>query len=285
MIDESGESGKLCPMEVVPWNKEFVVQDGRYRAFRIGDLCIVIAKLGSEWHVAYFREQMMPFPEEGAWNSLTRDLSWIRWEASYDDNQCMIRPALPTLPVISRPTLPVTLSPGSKARFFMGVPAYVEVYARCNQEYLVMASYPMVAYSYTWMGVSIGDQESTTEGEICMALETKARRSFDEEVFQAGSIICSVEISNHGSKQLPFSRLRLDTDHLSIHLTNTRAWASYCRFDVYDGGIQNSIFYADTPPLEAGDSILIAKPRFDAKSRQKKLGALDMIVDKFKLNI
>lgn len=272
-------------MEVVPWNKEFIVEEGRYRAFRIGDLCIVIAKLGSEWQVAYFREQMMPFPEEGERSSLSMNLSWIRWEASYDDNRCMIRPALPDLPVISRPTLPVTLSPGSKARFFMGVPSYVEVMARCNQEYIVMASYPMVTYSYTWMGLPLGAKESTTEGEICMALQTKARRNFDQETFQPGSIICCVEISNHSSKPLPFSRVRLDTDHLSLHLTDRHAWASYCRFDVYDEGVQNSIFYAETPSREAGSSVLIATPRIDSKLKHKKVGAFDLIVDKFKLNI
>lgn len=274
-------------MEPVPWNQEFCVEEGRYKAFRIGDLCIVVAKRGSEWHFSCSHLQVMPFPPEGEKDSLRdSELDWQRWEASEEDNVCLIRPALPPLSVISRPSSPVTLPPGSKARFFMGVPAYVELVAQCNRELMSLYTEPMSHLSYTWKGIPKGNEESTTEGEVCVSLKTKARRVFDDEAFDPGSIICTVEISNHCNRPLPFSRLRLDTNHLGLYLTSTRIWANYCRYDIYDGEFKDGILYANGPPREAGESVMIVPPRVAGSPQShRKSGAIDLIVDKFKLNI
>lgn len=272
-------------MEVVPWNREQVVLDGEYRALKIGDLCLIIAKRYTEWHISEYRGQVMPFPDYGSLSNLPLDLSWIRWEASDDDSVFLINPSLPNLPVISQPSSPVSLPPGAQARFFIGVPAYIKVMAKCNGSFIELATFPMVTLSYTWKGVPKGERESTTRGEVCVSLQTKARRVFDQESFSAGSIICTIEISNHKKTPIQFSRIRLDTAHLFLYLSEHNAWANYCRYDLYENSELDTIIYASGPPREAGRNVEISPPRVRESRPERKSGALDMLVDQFKLRI
>ena len=284
-VDPKGAIDYFGAMEIVPWNQEQIVEDGHYRAFKIGDLCLVIVKRGSEWQLSHFRTQVLPFPERGLYKDLSKDLTWTRWEGSEEDSVCLIRPTLPKLPVISQPTSTVTLPPGAQARFFIGVPACVEIVASCDGMMMPLGDYPTVCLSYTWKGVPKGEKESTTVGEVCMSLETKARRVFDLNSFSEGVIICTIEISNHLKKPLQFSRMSLITDHLSIYLSDTHPWANYCRYDIYENRSLDAVLYASGPPREAGKNHLLATPRVPVGNKPVKTHALSSLLEKFTLKI
>lgn len=276
----------LGGMEEVPWNKEYKLQDEHYHAFRIGDLCVVVAKRKSEWYVCTLREQVMPFPEEGERASLSnRELAWQRWEGAGENDTVMIRPALPPMPAISRPEVPVILPPGTKARFFVGIPAFVEVVVNCGSEQRVLLSAPMIKVTFTWKGVDTPSGESKAEGEVCLSLRTRAHRDYYPEKFDPGYIISVIEVSNHKAEPLPFTRMRIDTDYLNVYLAEGRAWTNGFRFNVHDDKSKDMVLYANNPPNEAGEAELIASPRKDHNRKIKKSGAIDSFIDKFRLHI
>lgn len=274
-------------MDIIPWNKEYQVEDGHYRAFRIGDLCLVLAKKKSEWYVTSFREQVMPFPEEGLRSDLSnRDLQWERWEGLDEDDVFLIRPTLPPMPAISRPEVPVTLPPGGKARFFVGIPSFVQMVAKCNGEMQTLLTAPMSKVTYTWRGVDTPGGESRAEGQVCFSLRTRAHRDYESAKFDPGYIISVLEISNHMSVPLPFSRMLLETDYLNVYLADVHAWTNSCRFNVYDDKSRNVVIYAINSPTEAGEgSRLVMPSRLDHNRKVKKPGVLDSFMDKFKLHI
>lgn len=273
-------------MEPIPWNQEFTLENEHYRAFRIGDLCLVIAKRNSEWYIASFREQVMPFPEEGLRADLSnKELGWSRWEGSEEDSKFMLRPALPPIPVISRPAEPVTLPPGAKSRFFIGIPAFVEIVAECGGEQMVLLSAPMTKVTFTWRGIDTPSGESKAEGEVCLSLRTKAHRFYLPEKIDPGYIISTVEISNHRKTPLPFSRIRLDTDYLSVFKGENHAWTNSCRLSSFDDKSKDAVVYSSSPSHEAGENVLISPPRKDHNRKVKKAGVIDSFIDKFKFHV
>lgn len=279
-------------MDIINWNKEANVESDSYRLFRVVDTFVIVRKTKNEWQTSRIKRSSSEgkiidnLPDSGNSADLPKSLQWKRWEAGEGDSRCKIMPAFPPLPVMSHPMNPIHLPPGARAVFFIGVPAYIEVWGQCYKRWVLLDSFPTEEFPYTWRGALEldGKTRSTTRGSVCVSLQTNAKRQYTPETYRSYSIICAVEISNHRSTPLPLYQIPLDTSYLSIHLGEQHAWASYCRFDMYDLPLSEGVLYHKRPPKEAGTTTRLSDAQ-KVWQKHEKTNIAKILLDRVRLSI
>ncbi|MEM9236252.1 MAG: DUF432 domain-containing protein [Verrucomicrobiota bacterium] len=248
--------------------------DGEWLRADFGKISIVVHSILEEWRVAVVegsdRDQLPaaegPPPE---------DLDWHRWDRGADDVKLRFRPVFPDHPIILRPRAPFHLSPRALARFYVGIPAFIELSAHSEGEYTTLKSWPTQRLSNTWHG-------SPLEGILCYAARTRARREIVTDEWEAYDIACSIEISNQSSDTLDFERLFFDTDHLGIFEQGEQLWANHARIRVSDKETDlNRVVFASTPIGEAEKAVQLSAPRLGSARRSVFKKAFSTVISTF----
>lgn len=257
-----------------PWNEDIKLEDGHFASFRIGTLILLIAKLGREWHVASSRSNKLApgFPEDlapsGLAKNLPSNLSWNRFDGASENATFRLRPALADLPVVARLATPITIPSDARSKFFIGIPTLVEIVAQCEGRPTTLHCISSEVLSYTWRG-NIRDNGgiSSTEGQVCYSLPSSARREYAEEKVSPHSIICMVEVINKSLHPISFSRICIDTSHMSIFQGKRRFWTNSCRIPITGDARFEGLVYLPAPPKEAISPIQICPPRLGSVRR------------------
>ncbi len=232
------------------------LSDGEWVREDFGPLSIVVLNQYGEWRVAVFRGGAPEsIGEAGSASDLPDDIVWERWDHDPDDSRLQFRPAFPEMPVVARPHSILHLSPNGKASFFVGIPACVEVVAECQDAMLKLLCVPTQQLSKTWHGTPLS-------GRLGYALRTYARRVFNVEEWPEFDVVCSIDIINEGKEMLPFERLYLETQHLSVFEKGGRLWsnAARIRVDAEESNLSN-ITYAPRPATPNEDAVEVTPPR------------------------
>jgi hypothetical protein len=96
-------------------------------------------------------------------------------------------PTSPEFPVIAKPNPALTISPGGHALFYIGIPASLEVHGQCDGTLRKFASISTESLSNSWHG-------DRSAGQVCYALRTRARRSFDPSDWPEHDIVVAVDL-------------------------------------------------------------------------------------------
>ncbi len=237
------------------WNTK-TLGDGEWMRVDFGGLCLIVMNHREEWRVANLEDGAADgVPDFGIAAEVPADLSWERWDHAPKDTRIAFRPAFPVMPVVARPHSVLNLSPKGEAEFFVGIPACIEIMAECQGSMLMLAGFPTEVLSKTWHG-------SPLVGRLGFALRTFARRVFDPAEWPELEIVCPIGIVNDGDKTLPFDRLYLETDHLTVFEKDGRLWSNGARIQVGDGDSDLSdITYAERPAAPYQDAVEITPPR------------------------
>jgi hypothetical protein len=235
-----------------PWN-ERTLADGECLRADFGDLTLVVHSVLEEWRVAVVdpsRRDELDDPDH-----LPDDLPWERWDRGPKDTRISFRPVFPDRPVIVRPRAPLHLSPKAKALFYIGLPSWIELRAEVEGDWRVLSAWPTVRLSNTWHG-------DPTNGILCYAAKTRARRQFVTGEWDDYDIATTVEISNQTDNTLPFERLLLETDHLAIFLHQGRLWSNHARIRAAKNDSELSgVVFSPRPYDEAADATEISPAR------------------------
>ncbi|GAA5482335.1 DUF432 domain-containing protein [Haloferula sargassicola] len=238
-----------------PWN-ERRLEDGDWLRADFVDLTLLVFSTLEEWRVAAVgpeRRSELEGLEKG--DRLPEGLPWERWDRGPEDRGLNFRPVFPDRPVIVRPRAPLHLSPRAKAVFYLGIPAWIELSADLERTRRVLSSWPSVRLSNSWHGVP-------TQGELCYASRTHARRRYTTEEWSEFDIATTVEISNQSENTLPFERLFFETDHLALFLHGSRLWANHARIRASEGADElNGVAFSPKPYGPAADARIISAAR------------------------
>jgi hypothetical protein len=181
------------------------------------------------------------------------ETEWSRWATAEWDGELLLAPVLPTRPLIVTPEESLGLLAGARARIYIRVPLTVEV-STAGPRATVLTRIPTKHFSDTWWG-------SVEEGELAFWLETRARRSLRDDLFQPHLAICPLELVNRSREDLPVTTIALRVEYLSLFAHRDRIWSDATRV-VYAGDAEGSRLEMEgRPPEEVPEAERIAPPR------------------------
>jgi len=221
-----------------------------------GPLSILVMNQYDEWRVAGFPEgPPAGLAEVGNLADLPAGIQWERWDHRPDDRRLAFRPAFPGMPVVARPNSLLNLSAKGQTGFFVGIPACIEVMGEVQGSLQRLTGFSTQTLSKTWHGTPLG-------GRLAYALRTYARRVFLVEEWPEWDIVCSIGIVNDGKVNMPFERLFLETDHLSVFEKDGRLWSNAARIRVAaeETNLSN-VTYASRPGSPYEDALELTPPR------------------------
>lgn len=258
-----------------PWTTR-TIPDGRWIRQDFGPLSIVVMNYLSEWRVTSFpSSEAADLAEEGAAEQINETFSWERWDRDPKDSCFHFRPAYPKLPVVARPRSGLNLSPKGNAVFFIGIPAWIELFGECQGAMSCLTAIPTESMSKTWHG-------SPLAGSLGFALKTYARRIFEPVNWPGHEIVCSIDIINEGLEHMPFERLYLETQHLSVFRKSGRLWGNAARIRTNPAENNTSdVTYAPRPAAPYADAEEITPPREGARRKSTIQSAFSKVLGHF----
>jgi hypothetical protein len=173
-------------------------------------------------------------------DSLPEDATWNRFILQDRGVGIRLRPALPDRPIVATPEFPLHILPNGEARFYVSVPLWVQITAGMA-DFLTVLEIPSRDLSNTWFG-------DTMTGELCYALNTRARRNIEKDKTTDHVISCPLTMKNCGNSALDVQKLSLHVEHLGVYRTDRGLWSNEVR-TVYPGGEQPAeVHYLDKEP-------------------------------------
>ncbi|VGO16783.1 hypothetical protein PDESU_05375 [Pontiella desulfatans] len=209
--------------------------------FAVGPLLMRIHRGMQDWYVAH--ESVAGGDERCFVRTLDEPLNpdneWTRWIIDEGINSLRFLPRLPDRPIIVRPEMPISLMPRQSVQFFIGIPLWIAVVNGARQDPAV--EIPTMTLSNSWFG-------PTTEGELCYALKTTAKRHLAELLPHAHRAVFPLEVRNASSELLKFERLCLRPQYLNVFQGATRLWTSKGRVSYRGEENWSRIVYASGAP-------------------------------------
>lgn len=170
------------------------------------------------------------------------DVEWIRY-VTVESDVLEIKPALPDLPVVVRPTAPITIMNNRWGRFFFSVPLWIQLISHPPGKPRTMSETPIVELSHTWFGSPIA-------GDLCYALDSTLDRS--PIALDVGlRAVCSVTVRNTAREDLNFERIAVHTEHLKLFSCGKRFWTNEVTVAFRGKEEISTVAYAARPAAEA----------------------------------
>lgn len=239
------------------WWGKFNVEQGRVLRWRIGPLTLWLRRLAREWQLAHVRG-------EEAENSQALEVgaSESDWDAAAPVNlerfvfrqtaaAIELAPMLADRPVVTRPVMPFYLSGGEEATVYVSSPLWVRIAAGG----VLLKEIGTQRPSDTWFG------PSTRVGEVCYASRTHCRLSADELPWRPYRAVTPLLIRNRNQQPLLIDRLNLPVGYLSLFTSEQGTLWTQTVTIRRDQGADAVMDVATAPPLEAGATQLVSRPR------------------------
>lgn len=177
------------------------------------------------------------------------DTTWRRVASVEDVPVLKILPVMPDRPVVVRPEFTYSLLPGEKVNIIVGVPLSVSIQTPTE---LTLIEEPVHPLSNTWFGLP-------TDGELCYAMRTLARREGENLDFGPARVICPVRIRNQSKEILSFERLCLRVHYLSIYENDhQKLWANESSVVIREKGSWSRVAFAKKAPANLTNPKLLS---------------------------
>lgn len=229
-IAEAGQRITLIydqPME--PFWKNYTIEEGETRYWRLGPLEIWAKRLAGEWQIAHRTEPGRSL--DSRWSLaesavLPPDVEWLRYilDSPMSDPQLILRPEMPDRAIVSRPEEKLELPGGARARFVCGIPLWIriEVGSEDQSENFHLTTLPTRNLSKTWFG-------SPRIGEPAYASPTRAVRDYRDLAPYGFRALCPVVVRNETRETLSVARICLRVNHLGLFQGEDYLWTNQVR--------------------------------------------------------
>ncbi|TVR52344.1 MAG: hypothetical protein EA425_05175 [Puniceicoccaceae bacterium] len=212
--------------------------------FEYGPLALRLERTAEEGHLGIKRDR----PDDTCHVEVDPD-DWqisISERFAFDQSWDVLRPTpvLPERSVVVRPDHALKIPPGEDVLFFVSIPLSIRLLASGNGREVALSTVPTMVLSNTWFG-------DPTEGELCFALKTTARRSLGEIIHRPWRVIAPITMHNRADSNLDLQRLCIQVKHLGIFLGRSFLWTH--PIDAVHRGGDHPIefnFGADAPAFE-----------------------------------
>ncbi|UCC26396.1 MAG: hypothetical protein JSU98_04685 [Gemmatimonadales bacterium] len=208
------------------------VPDDREASLALGPLELRFTRSAGEIHLTHWRQGEGQEPRRGRW------VPGPGW-----DGRIALTPAHPDRPVIVKPEDEFWLLKGAEARIYVRIPLVVRVEALGAARSTVVSLSTKVL-SDTWWG-------SREDGELCYFLDTKARRSMEEQGFLEHLCVCPLQLKNLSPDDLLVTRIALRPKHLSVFRDGNRLWSELTSVRYRGEEVGSELDVASEPPEEA----------------------------------
>lgn len=222
--------------------------------WRIGPLDLWVRQVEAEWRVAAARaeEERLAQVDDAEPQSA---VEWRRWASAQEGSTLRAVPRLPDRSVVVRPGAPLQILPGCEARFFVGIPVWVGVFAPHggNGDVLICEEHTL-QLSKSWFGTPV-------EGELCYALKTRAKRLLDELDPSSHRVVCPLLLRNEARDTLDFQRLCLRARHLNVYQGSRHLWTNEGMVTFRGDAALAHVTYGEGPPPFDGAGALLSEAR------------------------
>lgn len=157
-------------------------------------------------------------------------------------------PALPDRPLVIKPDRPLTILPGESARFFLEIPIWFRLTA--GDEGILIFEEPLSVLSNTWFGDPLN-------GQLCYRLEIRLHQSIGSVDPSAHVAMCPLSLTNDSRQGLPFEKLCLHVENLSVFKGADRLWTNGLNV-VFKGPDQATQIQLDSGRPEFGGELVPA---------------------------
>lgn len=162
-----------------------------------------------------------------------------------------LEPLLADRAVVSRPLVPIELPPQHSATLLISTPLWVRL--RSDQHQL--AELPTARLSDTWFG------PNTRHGELCYAVQTRARLSVENTSDNPFRALTPVTITNSGVDNLKLDRINVPVPHLSLFADGERFWTSSISIERERNWVNARVQIEDGAPAQSPSAHKVAEPR------------------------
>ncbi|MBP7494385.1 MAG: hypothetical protein KA771_02735 [Spirochaetales bacterium] len=242
------------------WNPQ-PLEIGSCVHWSLGDLDVWAERYDIEWHV-YFEhkkslitgQEMQVRLEPRAEKPVTRE-----WKHFLVRNApCAYpTPAIPDRPLVVKPDRFLIILPGEIAQFFIFTPIWfrftVGPLGRKISPRLLF-EIPVFRMKSTWFGDPI-------VGELCYYTEARLFTDFHSLPEHPLYAVCPLRIRNESNTELPFDKICLHTEVLSLYGGENRLWTNAC--DVIFKGVDQAtqVEPSKSPPAFEPKVRLLSPPR------------------------
>ena len=179
---------------------------------------------------------------------------WSRWVLPEDRRSLVVKPGLPSLPLIVRPTSPFRLLPKAQARLYTGLPVTVDLELGPAPT-LPLLEASSLLLSKTWFGTNL-------EGELALYCPTQADRSPEAGPIHLAQ--ATIVVENEAAESFLVERICLRARHLSLFEKDQRLWTDEVRITFLGGGQHSRLVFSEEAPESAPGATLVAAAREQA---------------------
>tara|TARA_B100001248_G_scaffold262395_1_gene258104 strand:+ start:44485 stop:45273 length:789 start_codon:yes stop_codon:yes gene_type:complete len=232
------------------WSPLEVEQDSSV-LWQCGNLTLYVRRLEYDWLIAssYADEDTdemrieydAEFPE---------GLEFQRYALNQDTSHLRFIPNMPRRPLLFRPNHPLVLPSQAKILFYVSIPLWITPVLGQGADTVVTNEIPVKPPSDSWFG-------EHTEGQLCFALRTFARRRLDAFSVSPHRAICPVLIHNQSSLSLDCVQVCLRAKYLNIYQGIQRLWTNQVSVHYHGTHLLSNVSYATKPPTQARTPMLL----------------------------
>lgn len=165
-----------------------------------------------------------------------------------------LEPCLPDLPMVIKPTINLSISPGCTLNSFISVPMVFKLSYGSLKKKKILQEFPVKSLSRSWFG----DPES---GEIAYFLESSLLNSIEPCTSDLNCIHCPVSITNKTNQILTLERMILRVPYLTIYQGGKNYYSNMTKIAFRGQDQLSQINMQKTPPEIESNLILVSTPR------------------------
>jgi hypothetical protein len=211
------------------------IEDGGRQQYLLEDMNIIINRRGDELTLASLGPDFVDI-DDG-------EIPWNRFVTGSEDIRIRLTPLTPDKPVVVNPEYPVQILPGQSAKFFILLPAWIEVSIQKSPP-VILSEIPSAVLSATWFGGPL-------DGILSYSLNSPAIRRTDESVLpEPGElkIISPLSIRNKSEELLSLQDLNIHCEHLKVYQGATRNWTNEIQISFFGGSQPSKVHYVEKRP-------------------------------------
>lgn len=248
------------------WWGEFSIAEQQHHCWQIGDRAIIIKRLKNEWNswnietkqetdgsIVHQKNCTMPALE------LSEDKKIFgRYLQQNSAEKIQVFPLLADRSIVARPSSPLTLLAGEKARLYVSTPIWFCVETLPTKTRLL--DVPFWRPSDSWFG------SSTMAGQLCYAKYTTARLQLDNIEKRSHRAITPITVVNHHTKALTIDRINVPVTLLNLFFDqHQQLWTTAITIKRENEGNNVELNLDHGAPAEALTATLIGAARDTAE--------------------
>ena len=178
----------------------------------------------------------------------------IRVVADSSSNLLTPLPRLADRTLVVRLETTLRLVPDATVDLYVGSPMWITIHVgEPGRQVLDLPTWPL---SDTWFG------PTTTQGELGYAMRTNARLHLSNVLRPCHRAVTQLHLENRTGENVDLERIALPVVNLSLHEDeNGGFWTQSVSVRLTAGGTTAEVDLGKGPPLEAGETRLVAEPR------------------------